>query len=168
MITGEGNLSGNRPCCEGEIRIENGTMSVCCVGCRNPMDLSRPACFNGLSGRMVPGFKGMIVLEGDIHRSFEGPIVEALTSHSNILSDIRRFDQGPGGRRRELKGITARMEADFLRDPLSLGSSRSFYLKKIRRAVRSKEPPEVGRFEAIVEAASVMARRLERDVLSNG
>ncbi|MBN1539942.1 MAG: hypothetical protein JW939_07340, partial [Candidatus Thermoplasmatota archaeon] len=102
-----------------------------------------------------------------IHRCYEGPLVEALKSHSNILSDIRRFDQGPGGKRGELKGITRQMEADFMKDPLLLESSRSVYLKRIRRAVRSKEPPEAERFEAIVEAASVMVRRLERDLLSS-
>ncbi|MBN1389950.1 MAG: hypothetical protein JXA22_04840 [Candidatus Thermoplasmatota archaeon] len=168
MKVGDIRRSRKRASCEGEIRIEDGIMSVACASCGNPMDLSSSACFNGLSSRMVPGFKGMVVLEGNSHRSYQGPIVEALSSHSRILSDIRRFDHGPKGRRKELTGIAERMEKDFLRDPLSLGNSKADYLKDIRRAERSKEPPEAERFEAIVEAASIMARRLERDISSPG
>jgi len=160
--------SGQHTGCKGDIRIGDGIFSVDCRRCKMGMDLSDQECFNGLSGRMVPGFKGAVVLEGVEHRSYEGPIVEALTSHSHILSDIRNFARGPEGTKRELLKLSRRMEADFIGDPLSLERSKSRYEKDIRKAMRSMGSPELERFRSMIEAVSVMMKKLERDISRSG
>jgi len=154
--------------CKGDIRIGDGVLSVDCRKCKKGMDLSEDVCFNGLSGRMLPGFKGSVVLEGVEHRSYEGPLVEALTSHSHILADIRDLARGPDGPKKGLVRISRMMEEDFLRDPLSLERSKSSYEKKIRRAMMSSKPPEIDRFRSMIEAVSIMVKKLERDNSRSG
>ncbi|MGA1872200.1 MAG: hypothetical protein ACMUHY_00885 [Thermoplasmatota archaeon] len=167
MKTGKPLKSGKKRNCEGRLSLGEGVMTVDCRDCTNMMDLSDRRCFNGLSARIVPGFRGSVVLEGEVHRSYGGAIIEALSSHSGILSDIRGFHMGPGGVKKGLSRLTQRMESDFLRDPLSLERSRDAYEKDIRRILKDRNPPEIERFGSIIEATTIMVRKLERD-LSTG
>ncbi|MGA1793440.1 MAG: hypothetical protein ACMUHM_05770 [Thermoplasmatota archaeon] len=168
MKRGSAGIFSSNAGCNGEIRIGDGVLSVDCRKCKMGMDLSEEVCFNGISGRILPGFRGSVVLEGVEHRSYDGAMVEALTSHSHILADIRDLARGPEGPRKSLMRISRRMEEDFLGDPLSLERSRADYEKAIRRAMRSRKPPELDRLHSMIEAVSVMMKKLERDASRSG
>ena len=72
--------------CEGRIFIEKGALAVDCSQCGGKMELSDPECFIGISERMIPGYQGSIILMGDQHLHYEGPIVETVTAAVCIVA----------------------------------------------------------------------------------
>lgn len=157
-----GHEAGKIVCCEGEISVNPGILGVDCSECTGRMELWQPECFIGLSGRMIPGFQGSIVLKGDIHRTYEGVIVETLSTHSRILKEIRGLGGDSNGPSKKLSRLIKRIEKDMISDPNTLIERKNLYLNEIRKTLRDKDPPEAERFLSLIEATTKMIKRLER------
>lgn len=103
------------------ITIDDGSFIVSCGNCPGRSDLGNAECFNCISSRMLPGYKGAVVLKGEIDRKFKGPITDLLLEHSEILRTIRssgepRPDTGLMGRIL-IKRLSRSFERQFLDDP---------------------------------------------------
>jgi hypothetical protein len=156
--------AGKIGCCKGKVTIESGILSMDCNGCHGRMEIWHPECFIGLSDGMIPGYRGSVVLKGDIHRSYDGPIVDTVSTHSQIRKDIRNLGGEDSVARKKLRKLVSEIEKELISDPIKLIERKDFYLNNIRKTLRKKDPPEAERFLSIVASTTKLVRRLERGV----
>ncbi len=157
--------------CRGEMEFSDGVMIVDCTGCKGGCQLARRECFLGISGRLIPGFQGGVVLRGVRDRYYEGPVVEALSSHSRILGEIRRLGKARekrSGPARSFSKLCSDMESAFMKDPGDLVSGEKTFRKRMLSTIGKGPKKEIEVFDSIIESTSLMMRKLERELSRQG
>lgn len=158
-------LNGKRIECTGEIIFDGGTARVDCKRCRGTSDLGNPECFKGLARRITPGFNGEIVLRSSVERGFRGPVVEALTAYSDILSILDSMIE----RRkviffgRVMTNELGSLRDSFMEDPSSIIRDEDRFRSKLKRSGNRNGPQIMKAFDDIVERTSLMIRKLEHN-----
>ncbi len=141
--------------CIGSVIYREGTLLVDCSTCSGPCSLSEIRCFKGLSGRIVPGFSGEIILSRIEQRGYSGPIVEVLDSYTEILSLFK----GSGTEARtDILKIIKRSEECFKEDPSQFIKMSKMYKKELARSKAGDDL--IPHFDDIIERCDILMRKL--------
>ncbi len=134
-----------------------GTVLVDCSTCSGPCSLWEKRCFKGLSGRILPGFSGEIILSKNEQRGYSGPIVEALDSYTEILS---LFKGSKAETRRDTYRILERSEESFRNDPSLFFEMSSKLKKELARSNSGEDLIPI--FDDIIERSDLLMRKLRK------
>lgn len=150
--------------CSGKMEHRGKQLIVDCSRCPGPVRLDEKRCFMGLSDRLIPGFTGDIVLRSLSDRRYEGPIVDALSSSSEILDIIDALGRGAKvgsgiGSAGKLTKLRRDLRDRFMNDPSSLLPPQG-PLDDLKRSCRSDDIKQ--EIERLIDRIRLMIARMER------
>ncbi|MGA1821062.1 MAG: hypothetical protein ACMUIG_00885 [Thermoplasmatota archaeon] len=154
--------------CRGKINVERGDISVDCSKCSGPVNISDSRCFSGLSERMLPGFRGNVILRSSSDELYTGSAVEALSASSDIVARISSVD---GSLRRlkihkrvRMKRLMNGFSDLYMRDPKLLLKNRGDIERRAESIIGQGSNEIMDTISDIFEMIERMIRRLEKDL----
>ena len=153
--------------CRALIETAASTAAVDCSGCPIAPDLFNPECFLGIARGLVPGFSGEIVLKGRMDRSYSGPVVEAVSSASEVLDMLDALKEQATGtgldlvRRSRFGRCIGRIVKAFEEDPVGFLEKQEALREELSSLSGGSESAAVKRLDDITERTGLMVRKLK-------
>ena len=148
--------------CRGDITFESNTATIDCSECSGVSDLSNKDCFRGSSTRLPPGFNGKVILRSHEDRGFNGSMIEAISSYSDIHSMlVSLHEKGKGmGPLSQLGNEIGKAEDLFKEDPVQFLKGSDKFRSRLKKMKGSDMI--LPSFDDIVDRTSLMIRKLQR------
>ncbi|MFW3146883.1 MAG: hypothetical protein ACMUIE_08750 [Thermoplasmatota archaeon] len=163
MYDNNSSSSGELP--EG-FEVVQGELIVKCYDCGIQPDLGSRACFDCVSGNMLPGFKGSIVLQGDKDRRYSEPITDLVSLHSSLRRSVEAFCAGEGsglllGRSNPGRKLKKEVGDLFKENPAELHGKMEKLLKVSKGLGGKWSKRDQAALRDILEKNGIMVRKMQ-------